>query len=492
MNVLVVSAEVAPFAKTGGLADVTSFLPMEWNKYGQNSIVVMPKYSSIDVDKYGFEATDITLIVPMGYWTEYARLWYGILPGSNVPVYLIEHNFYFDRNGIYGDPEEYGDNDRRFIFFSRAAMEVCKALNFSPDIVHAHDYHAAFSLAFLKSHYVNDPIFSGTAGVYTIHNLAYQGVFNPERAMEFSGFGMEQFYPGSWFEKNGAVNAMKTGIMFADKITTVSPTYAGEIRYPYYSEGLQAELNMRGADLIGILNGVYYDEWNPEKDPDIYYNYTIDNIEEKRKNKHEYLKEFGYTEEDDLDLPLVGIVTRLAEQKGIDLVINKLEYYLTNHRFRFTLLGSGQKEYEDFFNYIKYKYPKLSAITIGYNNALSHKLITASDFILVPSRFEPCGLTQLYSLKYGTIPIVRQTGGLADTVSEYTTDTGEGTGFLFWQYNADDFAYALRRALDIYKRETHWNIIRENAMKCDFPSYKTALNYLKVFKWSLDKLKGYD
>ena len=196
----------------------------------------------------------MVLYVKISWWTEFARLWYGELPGSKVPVYLVENDDYFNRPGIYGDPNEYDDNDRRFIFFSRAVMEAAKALNFRPDILHAHDFHTAFTLAFLKSQYANDPFFSKTAAVYTIHNLSYQGWFNPERAMEYSGFGMKEFYNGSWFEMNGAVNAMKTGIMFADKITTVSPTYAREIRHPYYSEGLQNILNLRGEDLIGILN----------------------------------------------------------------------------------------------------------------------------------------------------------------------------------------------------------------------------------------------
>ena len=492
MNILVASAELSPFAKSGGLADITSSLPIEWQKYGQNPIAVMPKYGFIDVEKYGFTKTALTIIVPMGFWSEFAALWVGTLPGSDVPVYLVEHNEYFDRPGIYGDPDEYFDNDRRFIFFCRAVLETAKALNFKPDILHAHDYHAAFTLAFLKSHYRHDPLFAGTAGVYTIHNLAYQGWFDPDRAMEFSGFTKKEFYPGSWFEKLGKVNAMKTGIMFADKITTVSPTYAREIRWTYYSEGMQDVLNLRGADLIGILNGVYYDEWSPDTDEYIHKSYSIESLEDKKINKYDYLRSFALTEEDNLDLPLFGMVTRLAEQKGIDLVMNKMEYYLANGLARFTLLGSGEKQYTDYFNYLKWKYPKLALVTIGYNNTLSHKIFAASDYLLVPSRYEPCGLTQMYALKYGTVPIVRITGGLADTVEEYIPDTGVGTGFRFWQYNADDFAYAMRRAIEIYDTQDHWDIIRKNGMLKRFSSSETALNYLKVFKWAIEKARGID
>lgn len=490
MNILLASAEVAPFAKAGGLADMTGSLPIEWQKYGQNPIVVMPKYGFIDTYKYGIKPTEITLVVPMGYWTEYARLWEGKLPNSQVPVYFIEHNQYFDRTGIYGDPNEYSDNDRRFIFFSRAVMETAKALDFAPDIINAHDFHAAFTMAFLKSQYRLDPTFSNCAGVYTIHNLAYQGRFNPYSALEYAGFGTKEFYNGSWFEHQGSVNAMKTGIMFADKITTVSPTYSKEIRYPYYSEGLQDILNLRGSDLIGVLNGVYYDEWNPHSDKLIFENYEIDSLEIKNHNKLKLLESFGISEDDEPNLPLIGMVSRLAEQKGIDLLMLKLEEYLENNLARFILLGSGESRYVDYFNYLKWKYPKNALITIGYKDDLSHKIFASSDFLLVPSRFEPCGLTQMYALSYGTIPIVRATGGLADTVKEYNLESADGYGFLFWQYNSEDMAFAIRRALSVYNVEPHWDIIRTNAMNCNYSSSKTAIEYLKVFKWAGDKLKG--
>lgn len=489
MNILLASAEVNPFAKAGGLADVAAALPREWQKFGQNPIIIMPKYGFIDTERWGFFPTDLTLIVPMGYWTEYARLWQGTLPNSSVPVYLVEHNEYFDRNGIYGDPAEFGDNDRRFIFFSRAIFEAARALNFTPDVIHAHDFHTAFSLAFLKSYYKHDYRFNKTAGVYTIHNLAYQGWFNPETSMEYSGFGMKEVYPGSWFEHKGTVNAMKAGIMFADKITTVSPTYSKEIRWPYYSEGMQEYLNLRGADLIGVLNGVDYSEWDSKNDDNLFFKYTDNSLENKTKNKHEYLKSFGLTEDDNLDKPTIGMVSRLAEQKGIDLLMNKLEPQLKSGQFRFLLVGSGDSNYEHFFKYLNWNYPKDALIYIGYNNEQSHKLMAASDFLIVPSRFEPCGLTQMYAMKYGTIPIVRMTGGLADTVSEYNYDTEDGTGFLFWQYNAEDMNYAVRRALSIYKNSSHWDIIRKNAMNKNFSSGTSALEYLKVFKWAMEKVK---
>jgi starch synthase len=487
MKILLTSAEVAPFAKTGGLADIAAALPFEWEKFGQEVIVVMPKYAHIDTYHFGFQPTFKIVYVPMSFWMEFGHIWEGRLPNSNVPVYLIENNDYFNRRGIYGDPKEYPDNDRRFIFFSRAVMEVAKAVNFSPDIIHAHDFHTAFTMAFLKSQYRRDMRFSRTAGVFTIHNLSYQGWFNPARAMDFSTFGMKEFYSGSWFEHKGSVNAMKTGIMFADKITTVSPTYAKEIREPYYSEGMQDVLNHRGADLIGILNGAYYGEWDPEKDRLLYSKYNKDFLQGKLSNKKQFLKELGLGEEDELDLPIMGMVSRLTEQKGIDLLMNKLEDMLSNGMFRFCLLGSGDKGYEDFFRYLGWKYPMRAYVNIGYNERLAHRIIGGSDFLVLPSRFEPCGMTQIYGLKYGTVPIVRETGGLTDTVSEYNLDTGIGNGFTFINYNGDDLAYAIRRAISVYNTEPHWEIIRRNGMNSDFSSSRSAFEYLKIFKWAIDK-----
>lgn len=489
MNILVAATEVDPLAKSGGLADVTSTLPKEWLRYGQTPIVIMPKYGFINVEQWGFRPTHITLIVPMGYWNEYAHLWVGNMPGSQVPVYLVEHNGYFDRPGIYGDTREYGDNDRRFIFFSRAVFEAAKALNFKPDVIHAHDFHTAFIMAFLKTHYRHDPHFAGTAGVFTIHNLAYQGRFSPTNVMEYSGFGMKEFAPTSNFEFYGDVNFMKVGIMFADKITTVSPTYAKEIKYDYYGEGLQGVLESRSNDLIGILNGVYYDEWNPETDKALSVQYSPETLFNKTEVKRKFLYEYGLTESDNLDMPVIGLVSRLVEQKGIDLIQNIIEAYINYGFFRFVMLGSGDRHYEDYFNYLQWKYPKKALINLGYNNHLSHKIIAASDYFLMPSRFEPCGLTQMYAMRYGTIPIVRQTGGLADTVHEYQPDYGTGTGFLFWQYNADDLAYAIRRALSIYRSDPHWDMIRKNAMAENFSSGQTALEYLKIFNQALEKVR---
>ncbi|MDC1068259.1 glycogen/starch synthase [Candidatus Kapabacteria bacterium] len=487
MNIVTAAFEVSPFAKTGGLADVTQALPLEWTKQGHNAITILPKHRGINVDEFGFKKTFLTLNVPMGFSTEFAGVWEGKFPNSDSKVYLIEHEAYFNRDGIYGNPDSYFDNDRRFIFFSRAIFETIKALEITPDIISAHDYHTAYTMAFLRSYYKHEERFSKTAGVFTIHNLAYQGKYDPWRVMDFSGFGMKEFYPGSWFEKDGVVNCMKTGIMFADKITTVSPNYAQEIRQPYYSEGLHGVLNQRGGDLIGILNGVFYDEWNPKTDEKINIKFSSDNLDQKRANKFSFLGSQGLTNNDDLDLPLVCMVTRLTEQKGIDIIRERLDNLIGDKKFRFAILGSGQQNYVEYFNYLKWKYPRNAIVNIGYDEWYAHNLIAASDFLLIPSRFEPCGLTQMYGLKYGTIPIVRSTGGLADTVDEYIPEKKVGTGFVFNNYSADDFEFAMSRALDTYYSAEHLNQIRLNAMAQDNSSVKQAIEYIKVFGWALEK-----
>ncbi|MDR0926274.1 MAG: glycogen synthase [Ignavibacteria bacterium] len=485
MNILSVAFEVAPLAKSGGLADVVASLAIEWKKQGHTPIILIPKFYFIDADKLGFKPTGLTLVVPMGYWNEYATLLKGKLPNTDVDVYLLEHNGYYGRDGIYGAPSEFGDNDRRFIFLARAAFEAAKALKFKPDVIHSHDYHTAFTMPLLKIYHRKDPFFAKTAGVFTIHNLAYQGRFAPQPTMEYTGFGMEQFYPGSWFEYYGGTNYMKTGIMFADKVTTVSPTYSREIRSPYFGEGLHDVLNARGGDLVGILNGIDYAEWNPKTDKKLPINYDANTLDKKKKLKSKFLAEHGITGKD--HLPLIGIISRLTEQKGIDLIINVLEDYLWNDRFVFALIGSGEAHYQNYFNYIKHKYPNSSIVYIGYNEALSHYLYGASDFLLIPSRFEPCGLTQMYAMKYGTLPLVRATGGLSDTVREFIPSEKQGNGFVFWNYNAGDFQFALNRSATIYY-SSDMDIARNNAMAEDFSSNKCAEKYIECFKWALEKV----
>jgi starch synthase len=306
--------------------------------------------------------------------------------------------------------------------------------------------------------------------------------------MLYAGIDWSKFTPYSPYEYFGLVNAMKVGIMFADKVTTVSPNYSQEIRLQYYGEGLDGVLNERSGDFLGILNGIDSTEWNPDTDKLIYKNYDSTYLEGKRDNKHILLRDFGLNEGDDLDLPMVSVITRLAEQKGIDLISHKMEELLSNNNFRFFVLASGDYSYEKYLEYLHHRFPRRVQIFIGYDNNLAHKIYAASDFFLMPSRFEPCGLAQMFSLKYGTIPIVRETGGLSDTVQEYNYYNMQGTGFTFWQYDSEDMAFAIQRALGIYKNEPHWDTIRRNAMSQNFSAAKTAAEYIQAFQWAKEKI----
>ncbi len=488
MKIIVAAAEVAPFAKVGGLADMAAALPKAWHADGHDVIVVLPKYGTIDPERYGMVKTDMLVAVPFGTWMEYATVWTCSLPGSTVPVYFVDSSDYYNRPGIYGYHEGFLDNDRRFMFLSRAVFELARALDFRPDIVHAHDYHTAPTMPMLKVHYWNDPFFEGTAGIFTIHNMAYQGMYDPVRAMSFGGFSPEDFHQGSWYEQDGIFNAMKAGIMFADKVTTVSPTYAQEIRWTPEGMGLQSALQVRGADLVGVLNGIDTSEWHPDVDEYIPVRYSRQHIEKKEINKRALLLEAGLSSEDvHDDLPLMGMVTRLTDQKGIGLLYQCLEPFISEHRMRFVILGTGEQRYEEFFRDMASRYPRHVIVGEGYNTPLSHKIQAASDYYLMPSRFEPCGLTQMFAQTYGAVPIVRSTGGLTDTVEPYDPIMFTGTGIRFQRYHADDCAAAIDQALRLYKQEPHWTRIRMNGMATDFSIMASARKYIDVFGWALER-----
>jgi starch synthase len=488
MKILLSAAEVAPYAKVGGLADVSASLPKAWKAAGHDVMVVLPRYGNISEEAYDLTRLDLLVTVPFGDWVEYCDVWHGKLIGSDVDVYFVDAPEYYDRPGIYGYHEGYDDNDRRFIFLCRATFEVARALNFQPDVVHAHDYHTALTMPMLHILYAHDPFFANTAGVFTIHNMAYQGMFEPVRALEFAGLGQQEFYEGSWFEHHGVLNAMKAGIMFADKVTTVSPTYAQEIRWTPEGMGLQSALQARAGDVIGVLNGIDTTEWHPSVDTHITVQYDRTTIEKKEINKRALLTEFGLTKQQiDHDLPLVGMVSRFTEQKGISLLSEALEGLISSGSMRLVILGSGEASFEEYLQWLQAAYPDRVLVGRGYNNALSHKIQAASDFYLMPSKFEPCGLTQMYALAYGTIPIVRAVGGLSDTVHEYDPITFTGTGVRFHRYTADDLTQAVHRALRLYKKEPHWTHIRTNAMEQNFGSAASAEHYINVFEWAREK-----
>lgn len=488
MNILVVAAEVAPFAKVGGLADMTGALPRAWWADGHEVVIMLPLYGSIDRKQYGIEKTEHVVSVPVGYWTEYAEVWKGYLPDTEVPIYFLRSAEYFDREGIYGYHEGFEDNDRRYLFFSRAAIETSKVLGFQPDVIHSHDYHTAPCMPMLATKYRHDPFFAHTAGVLTIHNMAFQGMYDPVRAMEFGGFPPSEFYPSSWYEHHGSFNAMKAGIMFADKVTTVSPTYSQEIRWTSEGMGLQGALQQRAADLVGVLNGIDDTIWNPRVDRYIAVPFDASTLEKKHVNKLALLGELGLpSDPTNATIPVIGMVTRMTQQKGIPIMMRAVWDVLEQRRARLVVLGSGVREYEDFFHRAQDRFPDLVRFIRGYNEPLSHRIQAGSDLYLMPSQFEPCGLTQMYAMAYGTVPIVRSVGGLADTVSHYDRATRQGTGIRFHDYDESAMSYALDYALGLYDEEAHWQQIRTNAMSQDNSISVAARHYVQVFSWALER-----
>jgi starch synthase len=470
---------------------MTGALPRAWSAQGHEVLPVLPLYGNIDTGRFGITKTDLVIAVPLGHWIEYATVYTGLLPNSDCTAFFLRSAEYFDRPGIYGYHDGFADNDRRFIFLSRAAFELARALGFRPDVVHAHDYHTAPTMPMLRKHYQHMELFSQTAGVFTIHNMAYQGVYEPSSAMDLCGFPQNDFYASSWFEHDNAFNAMKAGIMFADKVTTVSPSYAQEIRWTPEGMGLQDALQSRGADIVGVLNGIDHTVWDPSIDADIPVNFTPQTLDRKEASKRGLLMSLGLTLEEASDgLPLFGMVSRLTDQKGLSLMTEALERFVAAGRLRFVLLGSGERRFEDYFHELALRYPKHVFSGIGYNEPHSHRIQAASDFYLMPSKFEPCGLTQMFALAYASIPIVRAIGGLNDTVVGYDPVTFAGNGIRFNRFSAEDLAASIEAALHIYRREPHWTNVRRNAMASDHTIERTAASYINVFNWAMERQRN--
>lgn len=487
LKILMVASECAPFAKTGGLGDVVGALPQFLTKrQGNKVIVVMPFYSVINTKKHKINPDIPKLDVPFGSEMLSCAVMKSELPG-HVPVYFIVHDQYFSRPGIYHDAayNDYKDNPERFTFLSAAALQLCHVLGFSPDIVHANDWHTAVLPAFVKRFHSNDPLFSNTACVLTIHNIAYQGRYN--RYFYFrTGLGWEDFTQDK-FEHWGDVNFLKGGIHFADMVNTVSKGYAAETRTPPLGYGLEHFLNLKGDNYTGILNGVDYSLWNPETDHHIPSNYSRTNLAGKAVCKNVLQKQMGLANHP--HTPLIGIVSRLVEQKGFHIVTNCIEELIRKNDVQFAILGAGDKMLESFFGTLPQRFPRKVGAYIGYDNELAHLIEAGSDFFLMPSVYEPCGLNQIYSLRYGTLPIVRATGGLNDTIDNYDQETGEGTGFKFWEASCIAVFNTILWALDTYKhRKHHMDKLIRNAMEQHFSWEDSAVEYLKMYRKILKKL----
>ncbi len=478
LSICAIASEVVPFAKTGGLADVASALSRQLTARGHDVRVFMPFYSQIRRDKLG--ATRVEILQGLALRTgrdEYlVDVWRANLPGSTTPVYLVESDALFARPQLYtGGPDEH----RRFLVLTRAALECCRRMNFRPHIVHSHDWHAAFAPLWLRSNYKDDPVFAGTKSVLTIHNIGYQGEF-PAADVADLDLGPDTYLLHQDDLLAGRINALKHGIMHADSVTTVSPTYAREITTPRYGMGMETALAHRGSAVRGILNGVDYEEWDPRRDRYLPVHYSAQEIVKKSELKRNFLLRQNLKPGIGR-VPLLGIVSRMTSQKGFDLLTDSLPRILQNHDVRVAVLGSGDASYERFFAGLAERHRSRVMFFGGYDEALAHWIEGASDIFLMPSLYEPCGLNQMYSLRYGTIPIVRRTGGLADSVVHFDPATGVGTGIVFNDFDTAAMNWALDTALQWYADATVWDRIVQNAMRQDFSWENQANEYLKLF-----------
>ncbi len=482
LRILFVSAEVSPFARTGGLGDVVGALPSALAAQGYEVRVVMPLYQGVRDRAFVMTPLIEALRTPLAFGERTARVWQSVLDTNNetqpVPVYLIEQDDYFARPGLYGDASgDYADNPVRFIFFCRAALALTERLAWFPHVIHCHDWHTGLVPAYLRFLPGVDRRLTTAAAVFTIHNLAYQGIF-PAAVLGQTGLPPRLFQPAG-MEFYGNINFMKAGILYADVLTTVSPTYAEEICTPEFGYGLDGVLRARRAALTGILNGVDYKIWDPATDPALAARYHVDDLTGKTACKTALLRRFGLL--DDPEIPLCSMITRLAEQKGVDLVANALERLFALD-VNCIILGSGDRSYEERFSSLARRYPDRLGLRLGFNETLSHQIQAGSDCLLMPSRFEPCGLTQLYAMRYGAIPIVRATGGLRDTVAPFDPVTRQGTGFVFAEPTSEALLGAVRTAVAVFADKAAWRQLQRNAMAQDFSWERAAQQYIEVYQ----------
>jgi starch synthase len=481
LKILFASSEVAPFAKTGGLADVSSSLPEALASSGNQVRVVMPLYRSVEEGDFKLKPLEKSLAVPFKGGSLKTEVFF-TYKKRNPQIYFIKRDEFFDRRGLYGTAEgDYFDNPERFIFFSQAVLHLSKVLNFQPDILHCNDWQTALVPVYLKSLYKNDPFFTKSGTVFTIHNLAYQGVF-PPGYMGISGLPSELFSMKG-LEYYGKMNFMKGGILFSDVITTVSERYAQEIQTPEYGYGLEGVLRDRKADVLGVLNGVDYSTWNPKTDLHLAANYDARDSEGKKRCKEELMKIFRFKRKQ--RVPLIGMISRLADQKGFDILSEGIDDLLRLDLY-LVLLGTGDEKYEKQLSELGRRHKSRFGVRIAFDNVLAHKIEAGSDMFLMPSRYEPCGLNQMYSLKYGTIPVVRATGGLDDTITEFDTETGKGNGFKFSEYSSRAMLKKIQEALRVYQDDKLWLKLMKNAMKEDFSWKKSAVKYERMYKKIVD------
>jgi len=473
MRVAVISAEAVPYSKTGGLGDVAGALPKALKAVGVDSVLITPCYWQTKGEYlWNTAIDDLEVNWPGG--TYHAKAFYSEANGS--PTFLIDAPSYFHRDSIYGYREDY----ERFAFFNHAALTLLKRIGAPPDIVHLNDWHCGFAAVELAEARRWDPYWRNTRTVFSIHNMAYQGGFGLDRLWDL-GFGSE--FDRYAFSFNGYGSAMKAGLEVSDMLSTVSRRYAHEIQTAENGYGLEWLTRRRANRLIGITNGVDYEVWNPETDKELQANFNIDNLDGKRECKRSLLQEFSLPV--DLDRPILANITRLTAQKGIDLMMQVAGDVIETGAYIISL-GSGEKKYEDFWQSLRDYAPRQVGIYRGYNEPLAHRIEAGADMFMMPSKFEPCGLNQMYSLRYGTVPIVRAVGGLDDTVQNFDAVTGAGNGFKFGPYQADKFLESIYEALFAYADPRVWRTIQRNGMSVDNSWENAAKKYVELYRWTLD------
>ena len=477
-KILFAASECVPFIKTGGLADVVGALPKMFNKNEFDVRVILPSYTCIPWEfRSNFKYVH-HFYMDMGQMN--FRPHVGIIQYEydGVTYYFVDNEDYFKNDAPYGSTLY---DIEKFIFFSKAVLAIMPVIDFKPDIIHCHDWQTGLIPVFLKTLYKDNPFYWGTKTVMTIHNLKFQGIWDIKTFKKFTNLPADVFTPDKLEFKKDA-NMLKGGLVYADYITTVSNTYAHEIQTPYYGEGLDGLLRARHLQLRGILNGIDYNVYNPETDDKIFQKYTIKNFEiKKAENKLKLQEELGLPQ--DKNKFMIAIISRLTDQKGLDLVNNMIERIADKHT-QFVVLGTGEARYENIFKHFQWKYPDRVSANIYFSDERAHRIYAAADAMLVPSRFEPCGLTQLIALRYGTIPIVRETGGLKDTVVPYNEFENYGTGFSFTNYNANDMLNVINYAKSVYfNYRENWNQIIKRGMETDFSWGSSALQYEGMYKW---------
>lgn len=482
MRIVIASPEAVPFIKTGGLADVAGTLWKEYRLMKHEAMIILPLYKKIKDSRTALKDTGITIDVPVGDTVVAGRIY-----SDQSSAYFIRCDEFFDRPELYGTPQgDYSDNASRFVFFARGVLEACKALNLSPDIIHCNDWQTGLVPLYLQTLYKGDAFFRNTATFFSIHNIGYQGIF-PASEMQLTNLGKELFTPEG-IEFYGKVNFLKAGLLAADILGTVSTTYAKEILMKEYSFGLDGVLRKREEDLYGIINGIDYGEWNPSRDIFLPAAYSHKNISGKALCKKELMQVLFHPE--DLAaaerMPLMGMVGRLTEQKGLDLVVEALPELLS-FGVKLAILGKGDEKYQKDLLEIAGRHKGMISVTIGFDDSLAHRMYAGTDFFLMPSRYEPCGLGQLIALRYGSIPIARKTGGLADTILDYEPLASKGTGFLFSDYTPAAFLDAVKRALCVYTDSQKKLGMITEGMKMDYSWKKSAQRYIDLYKNALAK-----